>query len=104
MPGARRVLMALAPAMLGLAACAPLPVDQAERICRDSARDALGPRTRAGFGVGSEGVRGGFIEVGISSDYVMGRDPSQIFQECVQRRSGQMPTRPLYEQPGWRAR
>lgn len=90
--------------LLGLAACAPLTVEQAERACLDSARDATGPRTEMGVGVGSHGARGGFVRVGVSSDYIMGRDPAQVFQNCVKRRSGQMPNRPLYDQPGWRAR
>ena len=100
----RGALAMLVPALLGLAACAPLPVDRAERICLDSARDATGPRTEMGIGVGSHGYRGGYVQVGVSSDYITGRDPSQVFQECVRRRSGQMPTVPLYDQPGWRAR
>lgn len=90
--------------LLGMAACAPVPVEQAERNCLASAREATGPQTEVGFGVGSHGYRGGFVRVGVSSDYIMGRDPSQVFDDCVQRRSGKMPTRPLYEQPGWSAR
>lgn len=95
--------LALVPALLGLAACAPVPVAQAERGCLDEARGARAPQTEVGFGVGSHGVRGGFVQVGLSSDYIMGRDPAEVFNQCVQRRSGQMPSRPLYEQPGWRA-
>jgi hypothetical protein len=91
-------------ALLALGACTPLSVEQAERACLDSARDATGPRTEMGVGVGSHGARGGFVRVGVSSDYIMGRDPAQVFQNCVKRRSGQMPNRPLYDQPGWRAR
>lgn len=100
----RGAQMLLVPALLGLAACAPIPVEQAERACLADARDATGPRTEMGIGVGSHGYRGGYINIGVSSDYIMGRDPSQVFQDCVQRRSGQMPQRPLYDQPGWRAR
>ncbi|UFM66340.1 hypothetical protein LOS78_10375 [Paracoccus sp. MA] len=102
---ARRAAFLLAPALLGLAACAPaqIPVEQAERVCMVKALDARGPRTEVGFGVGSHGYRGGFVSVDLSSDYIMGRDPAEIFNQCVLRRSGQMPVRPLYEQPGWRA-
>jgi len=42
------------------------------------------------------------ISLSVSSDYVMGRDPADAFNRCVMRQSGQMPTRPLYDQPGWR--
>lgn len=97
--------LALIPALLGLAACAPIPVQQAERACLSSVNNATGPRTEMGVGVGSGGFRGGYVQIGVSSsDNIMGRDPSQVYANCVQRRSGQPPTVPLYEQPGWRAR
>ncbi|MFT4013994.1 MAG: hypothetical protein QM682_11435 [Paracoccus sp. (in: a-proteobacteria)] len=100
----RGALPLLGLALPALVACAPLSVDQAERVCLDQARDATGPRTEMGMGIGSGGYRGGFVQVGLSSDYIMGRDPSKVFADCVQRRSGQKPTRPLYDQPGWGAR
>jgi hypothetical protein len=90
--------------LLGLTACAPIPVEQAERACLSDARDATGPRTEMGVGVGSHGYRGSYLQIGMSSDYIMGRDPSQVFQDCVRRRSGRMPRQPLYEQPGWGGR
>ncbi|QRZ13465.1 hypothetical protein JWJ88_02035 [Paracoccus methylovorus] len=98
--------LSFAPALLGLAACAPapvqIPVEQAEQVCMVQALDARAPRTQVGLGVGSHGRSGGFVRVDLSSDQILGRDPAQIFNQCVQRRSGQMPTRSLYEQPGWR--
>lgn len=97
-------LLLIPASVLGLAACAPIPVEQAERACLASARDATGPRTEMGVGVGSHGYRGGYLQIGVSSDYIMGRDPAQVFQDCVIRRSGQLPERPLYDQPGWRGR
>jgi len=97
---------ALAPALLGLAACAPapvrIPVAEAEQVCMVRALDARAPRTRIGLGYGSGGYRGGFVSVDLSSDQILGRDPAEIFDRCVLDRSGQRPTRPLYEQPGWR--
>lgn len=92
------------PALLGLAGCAPIPVEQAERLCLSRARDAIAPRGEIGLGVGSEGYRGGYVQLDISSDYIRGRDPAQVFYECVRSRSGQPPTRPLSEQPGWAGR
>lgn len=102
----RRVafLAVLTPVLLGLAACSPVPVAQAERICLDDARAARSPQGEVGFGVGSGGFRGGYLSIGVSSDYIAGRDPSDVYNNCVMRRSGQMPTRPLYEQPGWRGK
>ena len=101
----RAPLIAAALALSGLAACGPVPVQQAERNCLDSARAATGPRGELSVGVGTDGhrvrpVTG--ISLSISSDAIMGRDPADVFNNCVVRQSGQMPTRPLYDQPGWR--
>lgn len=105
MAGHRAALIAvLAPAVLGLAACSPMPVTQAERICLDDARAARAPQGELGLGVGSGGFRGAHLSIGVSSDFITGRDPSEVFNTCVMRRAGQMPTRPLYEQPGWRGK
>ncbi|WP_347267992.1 hypothetical protein [Paracoccus sp. (in: a-proteobacteria)] len=105
MAGRGALASALVPALLGLAGCAPqlVPVERAERACMAEARGGQPPRTQVGFGVGSHGVRGGFVQVDLSSDQIAGRDPAEAFSQCVQRRSGEMPRRPLYEQPGWRA-
>lgn len=108
MPARRTPAVGLA---LGLAAllagCGPVPVAQAERSCLDDARLAQGPRGSVSLGVVSDGGRvrpTTGLEVEVSGDYLAGRDPSAVFANCVQRRSGQAPTTPLYEQPGWRAR
>lgn len=88
-----------------LAACGPVPVEQAERSCLGDAQLAQRPRGEVAMGIesGSSGTRPvGRFEVAVSSDYIMGRDPSEVFSRCVMRRSGQMPSRPLYDQPGWR--
>ena len=87
-----------------LAACGPIPVDQAERVCLDNARLAQAPRSTAaiGVGIGDGDVRPyGRFELDVSSDYIRGRDPSAVYQQCVLRRSGQLPTRALYDMPGW---
>ncbi|UXU75274.1 MULTISPECIES: hypothetical protein [unclassified Paracoccus (in: a-proteobacteria)] len=102
------VALTLAGLALMLAACvqAPIPLAQAETICAAEARSAAvpeSPRTRVGLGVGSGGYRGGFVSVEVPADRIVPRDPAQVFSNCVQRRSGQMPSRPLTEQPGWKA-
>ena len=87
--------------LLALTACAPIPVERAETMCLNDARLATGPRGTLGLGVGTDGPRA-VLDVTVSSDYLAGRDPAQVFAACVLRRSGQMPTRPLYDQPAWR--
>lgn len=88
-----------------LAGCGPIPVHQAEQVCLRDAQLAKRPggEIAMGVGTGGGGVRTmGRFEVEISSDYIFGRDPSDVFARCVQRRSGQLPTRSLADQPDWR--
>ena len=103
---AHPALAALLSLGTGVAACGPVPVDQAERSCLRDARDATAPRSEVALGVGTDGndvgVLAGF-SVSVSSDYIRGRDPAVVFHDCVVRRSGQVPTRPLHEQPGYRS-
>jgi hypothetical protein len=101
----RGALMAFVPVFLGIAGCAtaPVPVEEAEMTCLRDARDAVRPRTEIGLGLGSDGYRGGYVGVELSSDYIMGRSPADVFDACVRRRSGHAPNRPLNEQPGWSA-
>ena len=102
---ARAYLLALLPLAAALSACGPVPVDQAERSCLRDARLAERPRGHAvvGVGGGSGGSQGfGRVELEVSGDYLMRRDPSDVFARCVVARSGQAPTHPLDDQPGWR--
>ncbi|TJZ83738.1 hypothetical protein FA740_11610 [Paracoccus hibiscisoli] len=102
---ARTLRMGLLPLIAVLAACGPVPVDQAERSCLRDAELAERPRgsVAMGIGSGSGGTRGyGSVNLEIGSDYLRGRNPSDVFSSCVQRRSGQAPTRVLADQPGWR--
>lgn len=84
-----------------LTACGPVPVAQAERQCLDRALLAAKPRGEVSIGANSDGKAVGGIEVEISSDYIMGRDPSAIFDTCVMRAAGVPPSRPLYSFPEW---
>lgn len=97
----RGVLMLL-PLVLVVAGCGPIPLAQAERVCFDRARLAQQPRGEVGVGVGTSGRAFGKIELNVSSDYIMGRDPSAVYDACVQQKSGQAPRRPLYSFPEWK--
>lgn len=88
-------------ALLLLAACGPIPLAQAERQCLERARLAQQPRGEVSLGVGSGGRVAGGMELEITSDFLMGRDPSAVFETCVMQKSGQLPSRPLSQMPGW---
>lgn len=97
-----RALILVPLIFLPLAACGPTSVPQAERECFERARLAAAPRGEVGFGVGSDGSSGGNLSLSVSSDFLMGRDPSQVYDSCVYQKSGQPPNRPLYSRPDWR--
>jgi hypothetical protein len=87
---------------LFLAACGPMSVQQAERECLDRAQLAAKPAAKVKIGATSGGkVRGG-ASLSVSTDYLLGRDPNAIFETCVVSKSGQLPTRPLYDRPDWK--
>lgn len=85
-----------------LAACGPMSVAEAERQCFDRARLAQQPRGEVSVGVGSGGKAAGGFSLEVSSDYLMGRDPAAVFETCVMQKSGEPPSRPLYQMPGWK--
>ncbi len=84
---------------LVLIACGPVSLAQAEAECVERARLAQQPRGTIEIGVNSDGSTYLGGEVGISSDYLQGADPSQVYDQCVFQRSGQMPSRPFYTLP-----
>lgn len=93
----------LAPLLLIiLAACGPVPVEQAERDCFQRARLAAQPRGEVGVGVDSKGNTASKLELNVSSDWIQGKDPSALYDSCVYQKSGEPPRRPLYDRPDWK--
>lgn len=88
--------LGLAVAALVMAACAPVLMDPAAaaRLCEDRARAAQGPTGRVTLGVNSQDGGFGGAEIGLSSDYLAGRDPLAVYEQCVFDRTGQAPIRP----------
>lgn len=78
-----------------------MSLERAEDVCFDRARLAAAPRGEAYVGATSNGPAAGF-EIEITSDYIQGRDPAQVYDACVFQKSGQMPSRPLYSRADWR--
>lgn len=67
-------------ALLPLIACGPVSREQAERDCLHTARLAQQPRGSVGIGVDSNGDVSPQFDVTVSSDYLSGRDPSQVYE------------------------
>lgn len=79
----------------GLAACGPVPVEQAEAQCYAQFAPKAPITGEAGMGVTNDGFRSKLkVELNIGT-YVQG-DPSSAYDACVYRKSGRMPTRPFY--------
>lgn len=79
------------------AACetGPIPLAQAEAQCADRAYQATRPTGEATIGASSsDGLFGG-ISIGMTSDFLTGRDPQEVYSTCVVKKSGQPPQRPL---------
>ena len=85
--------------LLLLSACGPMALDQAERLCASDAQLAQHPRGLVGFGVGSGGRAAARLELNVSSDYLLQRNPDQVYASCVQAKAGHQPTRPFSATP-----
>lgn len=85
------------PILIIAAACSPKPisVERAMAQCKDRALSATKPDIHIGVGVGGGGKVSGGIGVGLSGDYLRGRDPHEVYETCVMAKSGQKPTQPL---------
>ena len=87
--------VALGTTGLLLAACEPVPVDPevAARQCEERARAAQGPTGTVTTGINSQtGVFTG-VQIGISSDFLTGADPVEVYRDCVFDLTGQPPIR-----------
>ena len=86
---------------LGLAACAPVSVPVAERQCYDLIGPTRPITGEAAMGVTNEGFSSK-LKVNLNvGGYTQG-DPAAAFDRCVFNKSGQMPSRPYWDQPGAR--
>jgi hypothetical protein len=80
----------------GMAACAPVPVDP-ERVaqqCEARAQAAQGPTGSVSIGVNSRSGPSVGAAIGVTGDFLAGRDPMQVYESCVFQRTGQAPIRP----------
>lgn len=77
-----------------LAACAPPSVEQVVRQCEERARAAQGPTGRVAVGANSEDGPFAAVRIGITADALAGRDPIDVYEQCVFDRTGAPPPRP----------
>jgi hypothetical protein len=91
----RAVLVALA-LPLTLAACDnTVSPERAYADCSERARLAERPRGTVGLGVGSGGRAVSSFDVTVTGDFLAGRDPYVVYDQCFRRLTGAGPTRPL---------
>lgn len=87
------------PVLLAVVACGPVPLVQAEAECRTRADEASAPSGSVGVTFSSDGTVETNVSVGVTSDFLRGRDPTEVYNACVQARAGQPPSRPYITLP-----
>lgn len=93
-----RIAMISLIAATSLSACAdpkPISVERAMALCTERAREATKPGVTVGVGVGTGGKVSGGIGIELSSDYLKGTPPEDVYETCVVAKSGEKPTEPL---------
>ena len=89
----RRVHIALVLAGLLLTACGPVSPEHAARECEERAQAAKGVNGQVRVGAGTGGVTTG-LDLAVTTDFLRGRDPQEVYIHCVEARTGQAPHRP----------
>ena len=89
----------LLPILLALVACGPVPLVQVEAECRTRADQAAAPSGSVGVTFSSDGSVETNLSIGVTSDYLNHRDPSEVYSQCVLARTGQPPARPYITLP-----
>jgi len=78
-----------------IVACGPVSPELAADECEEQARQAAGPTGKAEIGVNSDREATSSITIGVTSDFLLGKDPRQVYDDCVFQKTGQGPIRPL---------
>lgn len=82
-------------AVFVLNACIAQDTRRAEHECYEKARNAQSPTGKIDLGVGN---KAGFIsrlDLTISSDFLSGADPNDVYNSCMWQKTGQAPKRPF---------
>ena len=102
LPHFRLTGLATVVSLLLLSGCGPMSLAEAERQCFERARLAKQPRGEVSVGVGTGGRTSAGLELNVSSDFLMGKDPAAVYESCVMNKAGEPPSRPLYMRLDWR--
>ncbi len=80
---------------MALTACSPVTPQQAADRCEERARAAQAPDVD--LTVGASSNDGGFASasIGVSADFLRGRDPLEVYESCVVGLTGDLPIRPV---------
>lgn len=83
-------------ALMPLTACAPavLSPERAAAVCEAQARAAQGPTGSIAIGLNSKSGPFTSAQIGVSGDYLAGRDPVEVYSQCVIAKTGVGPIRP----------
>lgn len=78
-----------------LSACTQQPVspEVAANRCEERARAAQAPTGGVTFGVNSRTGPSTSATIGLSSDFLQGRDPDAVYDRCVLEMTGESPIR-----------
>ncbi|MCP1166958.1 hypothetical protein [Limimaricola litoreus] len=90
----RRALLLALPLLAGACTQAPLSPLDAAQVCERRARAAQAPTGAVSIGASSRSGLSTGLSIGVSGDYLRGRDPLVVYEDCVLARSGQPPVRP----------
>jgi hypothetical protein len=78
----------------GVVSCGPVPPELAAQRCEARARAAQAPTGEVGFGVNNKSGAFTRAQIAVSSDFLRGRDPVQVYDACVLQLTGELPIRP----------
>ena len=84
----------LGAALAALSACTPPTPEQAAARCEERARAAQAPDIGITLGVNSDSGPYAGGRISVSGDYIAGRDPMDVYEDCVMRLTGAEPVRP----------
>lgn len=90
----KRGLIIGAIGLLGACETTPPTPEQAAQRCEQRAQAAQAPDVSGVVGISNRSGPSVGISIGVSSDLLRGRDPLDVYEECVIELTGEPPIRP----------